>query len=507
MADYDRIEPESETHRTEKALRAMAPSVRLPFERGDVEILIGSLPASSSGGQRLLTMLVQLLARMKGVVRHVRLVADADPPVREGVPLVGSSLFDGLGHLVSSLNGPASEFRSELSVARSRSSSHVSVALGDFEADIALGSDAWRALVGRATAAARWQDCSPLGPYMAAAIGASEILKLLLNVNFGYAEGRRVGDLAFSLASVGVDESAEAAPDITVVHLDDLSIAGAGAGGTAAVYTLSSFARIHGRLTVVEPGSLKMSNLGRYLLSDYGQVHSGIHKIDSLGSFLEQHAPGLAMDPHRLPWDKVQRRWGRVVCTVDTPEARWDVQRSNPQSIVEAGAMGTLYTVLRVLPGGWCLKCKHPPDPDITWKRRAARWGLSIEEVKERDAGRAPIVRADLDRLAEVQGRPVEDFVELEGVPFDQVPSRTECGETPLSIAVPSQAPVLPMATTAAGIMLAAEVVKDVTGVGRPLGNFFDHDLRFRPRADRHRFKRRLADCLGCAPISSTDFV
>jgi hypothetical protein len=52
------------------------------------------------------------------------------------------------------------------------------------------------------------------------------------------------------------------------------------------------------------------------------------------------------------------RPWQTVLATVDTPEARWDVQRSRPVTILEAGVMGLLYGVLRVVPGGWCLECK-----------------------------------------------------------------------------------------------------------------------------------------------------
>lgn len=83
-------------------------------------------------------------------------------------------------------------------------------------------------------------------------------------------------------------------------------------------------------------------------------------------------------------------------------------------------------------------------------------------------------------------------------MPFDEAPTLTECGETALSLKVPSHAPVLPFATTGAGVVLAAECVKNLTGRGPLLSNYFAHDLRFRPRADRHVFKRRRLDCPAC---------
>lgn len=165
---------------------------------------------------------------------------------------------------------------------------------------------------------------------------------------------------------------------------------------------------------------------------------------------------------------------------------------------------GMLYGVLRVVPGGWCLECKHPYDAEAVWKQRAARWGLGVNDIKQRFDTRQPVTRHDIARLADIQGRSVESLLDLAGIPFDQVPSLTECGETPLSLKVPSQAPVLPLGTTAAGIVLAAEVVKEMAGVGRTLSNYFTHDLRRMPRSDDHRFKCRLPECPACTSIDAT---
>ncbi|HEV8683417.1 MAG TPA: hypothetical protein VGS09_11700 [Actinomycetota bacterium] len=502
MDHFDRIEPESETHRTEKALRTLIPGVKLPLAQGSIGIVIDEDHVGTPVGQHLLVLLVHLLARMKGVVRSVAVHLPTEVPVLPGVPLVGPALDRGLEGLVGGLTGPESRFGVDLEIGPS-GHPDVLIAVGDRPAaDITLGADAWRALCGGCVAWARWEDRCPLGPYMAATIGSAEVLKRLLSLNFGIAEAGPVGDLAFSLFDYGVDREAGIGPDVAELEVRDLAVAGAGAGGTAALYTLASFPLVHGEVTAVEPGRLKESSLGRYLMSDYEQVHAGVHKLESAGSFLRTHVPGLLLSAEPRRWHEVRREWGTVLCTVDTPDARWDVQRSGPRVILEAGVAGTLYAILRVVAGGWCMECKHPPDPGLTWKRRALRWGLSVEEVKRRSAASVPVARADLERLAWVQNRSIEDFLDLEGMPFDQVPALTECGETPLALAVPSQAPVLPLATTAAGIGLAAEVVKDLTGVGQRLLNYFAHDLRYRPRADAQRFRPRRAGCRGCPEVA-----
>lgn len=501
MAAYDRIEPETETHRIEKALRGLVAEVRLPLTHGGVEIVVSGGVHASPAGQHLLALLVHLLARMKGVVSHIVLVGADETGRLPGVPLPADRLLDGLHVLVASLSGPASDYRTELLIERSLAEPDVRLAVGAEgadSADLVLGADAWRALLGREAAHSRWTDQCPLGPYFAAGLGAAEAFKRLLQRNFGWSEGQILDDLAFSLLNFGTDETAAIGPDIEALSLSDVAVAGAGAGGTAALYTLVSFPHVTGDPVIVEPGSLKASNLGRYLMSDYAQVHSGLHKLASVQAFLSRYAPDLRPRLEQVPWHEVAGPWDTVICTVDTPEARWDVQRSRPRRIIEAGVMGLLYSVLRVVPGGWCLECKVPRDPDITWKRRALRWGLPIEEVRRRFAEGTPVTGEDLARLADVQGRPVEAFAPLLGKPFHEVPSLTECGETPLTLAVPSQAPVLPLVTTAAGIVIAAELVKDVTGLGTPLHNVFDHDLRFAPRTQRHVFRPRRPACPAC---------
>jgi hypothetical protein len=501
VASYDRIEPETETHRIEKALRGLVAEARLPLARGRVEIIVSGGVHESPAGQHLLALLVHLLARMKGVVSHISVVGASETRRLAGVPLPAHHLLEGIVGLVTSLSGPASDYRTVLLVGRPPAEPHVRLAIGLVAAgvaDVVLGADAWRALLGRPVADSCWTDQNPLGPYFAAVVGATEALKRLLRCNFGWNEGQLIDDLAFSLLNFGTDEMAAKGPDLAQLSLHDVAVAGAGAGGTAALYALASFPHVTGDPAIVEPGSLKTSNLGRYLMSDYTQVHSGLHKLASVRAFLDHYAPDLRPRLEPAPWHTVAGPWGTVICTVDTPEARWDVQRTSPRLIIEAGVMGLLYSVLRVVPGGWCLECKIPRDPDLTWKRRALRWGLAVTEVRRRFAEGTAVTWEDLARLADVQGRPAEDFAPLLGKPFDEVPSLTECGETPLSLSVPSQAPVLPLVTTAAGIVIAAEVAKEVSGVGTPLHNVFDHDLRFAPRTQRHVFRLRRPDCAAC---------
>ncbi len=495
----ERIEPETETHRTEKALKTLISTAHLPLSHGVVGIVVNKGLSGTPGGQHLILLLVHLLARMKGLVNRIIVRGLEDCSILPGIPLTGSGLKEGLSRLVRGLSGPKSQYTCDLLFNDTARDTDVRLRIGFGKADLCLGADAWRALAGQFVQQAQWGECCPIGPYMAATIGATEAFKRLLYINFGWNDGVMITNLAFSLFDYGLKDNATRGPDVAQLRLQNLAVAGCGAGGTAALYTLASFPEVSGEVDAVEPGYLKASSLGRYLMSNYTQVHAPAHKLESVEQFLASYASKVCVRGEAKFWHDVRKDWGIVLATVDNPESRWDIQRSGPRVILDAGVMGTLYAVLRVIPGGWCLECKHPPDPEVTWKRRALRWGLSVGEIKQRFMDGTSISRADIERLAVVQGQPVEHFLSLEGLRFDEVPPLTECGQTPLTLAVPSQAPVLPLATTAAGIVLAAEVIKDLNGLGQQLRNYLTHDLRFQLRENSQRFKPRIPNCQGCA--------
>lgn len=494
---FDRIEPESETQRTEKALRTFIADARLPLSHGHVFVRLPPGVEVTPGGQWLVAMLVHQLARMKGIVQRISLQAEDAPRVL-GVPLRNESLLHGLSSLVVGLSGTSSQYQCDFEIVRRPIAADVTMSIGEVSGQVSIAADGWRALSGRYVKQANWLENTPIGPYMAAVTSAADAFKLLLKRNYGWNAGRLAGDSAFSVFNFGVDDEARPGPPVSSVLLKNLAIAGAGAGGSAALYTLLSFPIVSGDVVVVEPGHLKASSLGRYLMTDHGQVHAQLHKLESVKEFARSLNSSVSIIGLPVHWHEAQRDWRIVISTVDTPEARRDVQRSHPSLILDGGVIGTIYGVLRVMAGGWCLGCKHPFDPEVTWKRRALHWGLTPADVKMRHRDRIPISEVDIERLSAVQGKPIETFDSLVGVPFDEAPTLTECGETPLLLDFPSQAPVLPMATTAAGIVIAAEVVKELNGLGSQLKNYITQDLRFRPKATGHRFKPRVRGCRSC---------
>jgi molybdopterin/thiamine biosynthesis adenylyltransferase len=473
------IRPETEIDRTQAALAATG--LALPLRRGDVELAVAPEAAASPVGQRLLVVLVNELARMKGVVRRVHLVGLASERTLPGVPVRDADLASGLAALVAGLNVDASPVRAELVFARS-SDPAARIRIGDAAGDgLLVAADGWRALLGHYAVDADWHAPAPYGAALAAALAAAETYKLLIAANGGADPlHRSVTDLAFSAYNYGVDSHAAPGPALATLEIDDLAVAGCGAGGTAALYVLAMQPGLSGAVTLIEPGQHKLSNLNRYLMTTASDVHERRHKLGSAVDHLATFAPRLESRVLARPWEQLDAHpWGLVLSTVDTIEARWSIQARarGGASILDGAVSGLLYGVLRVAVGGWCLECKHPYDPDLAIKQRAARWGQPEATVRGWMQTNAVVTAEMIATLARTQNRAPADFAELEGAPFVEVPRLTECGATPLRTDVPSQAPVLPIATTPVGVILAAEIAKHFAVPDARLSNWLAHDL------------------------------
>jgi hypothetical protein len=116
-----------------------------------------------------------------------------------------------------------------------------------------------------------------------------------------------------------------------------------------------------------------------------------------------------------------------------------------------------------------------------------------MEEVRIWERDDVEVTEEMVNRLSRIQGKDLPEYEELVGKRFRDVPRLTECGETLLRTGVPSQAPVWPLATTAAGVVLAAEIAKMHVSPESGLSNWLAHDLsnpgrvwtKFRPSDPR----------------------
>lgn len=365
-------------------------------------------------------------------------------------------------------------------------------------AELVVASDAWRAFLGKYTEHADWNAACPVGPALAAVTASVEVFKRIVRTNSGSGRARLApDDFAYSAFNHGTGDRAVAGPDVRELRVADTAIAGCGAGGSGVAFILAMHPRITGSITLIEPGKHKASNLNRYLASTATDTQVARHKLASLVDHLAHCSPTLALGLHAVPWEQLDSHpWDTIVSAVDTVEARWQIQRrcADTATIIDLAVDDLLYSVLRVTPGGRCLFCKHPFDPDMGIKQRALRWGVPLDAIREWTATDTPVDEAMLQTLAETQGRDRTEFQELLGVPFRETPALLECGATSLRADVPSQAPVLPLATGAAAAIGAAELIKNTADM-TPLDNWLAHDLRRSPTDAWTKHRNPLRDC------------
>jgi molybdopterin/thiamine biosynthesis adenylyltransferase len=474
----ERIRPETEVDRTQAALATFGAT--LPLRRGDVEIVVDPLVAESPVGQRLLVVLANELARMKGIVERLHVCGVREREVLLGVPLAERELEAGLTRLVAGLNGPASDYRAAIEFEPARDPA-ARVLIGGVGDGLRLAADGWRALLGEYTSEAEWSSTAPYGAGLGAAVAAAEVFKRLLEANGGPDPARQLlTDFAYSAFNYGVGLEAAQGPDVRELVLGDLAVVGCGAGGSAALYVLGMQPGVAGELALIEHQRHKLSNLNRYLMTTAADVEAGRHKLATAVDHLARFAPRLHPTLYPEPWEQLDAHpWPFLLSTVDTVDARWTIQERAVAGaeILDGAVLGLLHSLLRVVPGGRCLECTHPYDPELPLKQRAGRWGVSLDTVRMWWAENVPVTREMLTQLESTQGKMAGHYDEIEGERFRDVTDRLECGETPLRTDVPSQAPVLPVSTTPVGVLLAAEIAKRTIAPEAQLMNWLAHDL------------------------------
>lgn len=492
----ERIRPETEVDRTQAALAAHGAT--MPLSRGVVEITVDGSAATSPVGQRLLVVLANELARMKGVVDRLHVIGVAGRDVLPGVPLFAAELDAGLAGLVSSLNSDRSEYRADIDFS-SAADPDVRVNIGGGGEGLVVGADGWRALLGSYSSESDWDAAAPYGAGLAASVAAAEVFKRLLEANGGPDRNRRlVTDLAYSAFNYGVGAEAAGGPDVRELVLSDLAVVGCGAGGSAALYMLAMQPGLSGEIALIEHDRHKLSNVNRYLMTTADDVEASRHKLATAVNHLAQFAPRLHPTLYPERWELLaEHPWPFLLSTVDTVEARWAIQQRSvaDAEILDGAVLDLLYGLLRVVPGGQCLECKHPYDPDLSMKQRASRWGQSLETARIWWDDNVTVTAEMLEQLAVTQNTSPDFYAELEGERFRDVTYRTECGETALRTDVPSQAAVLPIATTPVGVLLAAEIAKRAVAPDFQLTNWLAHDLARSPAGPWLKWRPARASC------------
>jgi hypothetical protein len=348
--------------------------------------------ASSTAGQHLLQMLVNLLARQFGVVCEILLEFD-EGDLHEDVIL---SPRIAKGRLLAGLLALGEAAGGKLTTTRVADDTMptVVVFVGDnldpsslAQPAIAVSGHGWRATASTTGAlpGISARSTNPLGPYLAACIAAGFVFKR----TYGKQTPLEV-DLDLWV------HGSEEGPELTGINLPTAYVLGLGAVGGAFALTLSAARGLRGRLIGVDPQEMSETDRNRLLSGTTTNV--GELKIDLFSKLfhgdIEAHAfkgrwpQDYLGDPTRsVPRDTMREeealRFEWVISCVDRDRDRVGIANALPRNILSGSTLGmAAQTAYYSVEGECeCLGCSHRTPVQLGVEKQAdGLRGLTTEE-------------------------------------------------------------------------------------------------------------------------------
>lgn len=430
---------------------------------GQVRISAGGLFAKTQGGQHLLWMLVNLLARQYDVVTSIEIAV----PAVDLCPFTAP--FGSKSNLQSTLMETAAlvaagKMSIQTAAAPPYERNYASIeCVGIPNSLWAATADGWNLHVAP-NAVPESLPVSPLsiGPYFAACVLASEVFKTIR----GYDPSRRrVAPLIMSLwTHATYDDPAQmpgAPRELEPVPLPYL--VGAGAVGQALAATLITSCVGPREIITIDGDAIddELTNLNRYCLTIASDCNR--NKADLLSGFLGQAgttpfsfpvswAEYVQSGPHevipaRMRSAEREGRYEYVISCVDINSSRHDLQRMWPQLIIGASTLGLGATaqIYDLRFNQECLMCANPTEVD--------QWTLEGERARLQQLSEA-------ERAAEAKRVGVDPTL-LEAHLVD--PKCGSLGEAELSKFKPSASRhdwSVGFVSVGAGVMLAAVLLR-----------------------------------------------
>lgn len=348
-----------------------------------VRVTIAPKLATTTAGQQMVWMLTNLLSRQYGVVQELELAVPAVPLLASVAPfgarrsllatlLETAALVAGPTLLVRPASGTYMPGTIEILVGRQEPGRGVGSAVG------ILGSG-WNAFVGAPALVPDVlpTDTNPLGPYLAACLGAGEVFKRQLGLREGkgrYAEAEYLSLWDFCQAPSW--DKLPKAPWPRILELPPFYLVGTGAVGQALLSALLACGSIRGYMTVIDHDPIDDTNLNRYPLAtladiDRPKVDLTMERAQGSGLTiypynckLEDYVYDTQKPAQRPDVQELERdyRYALIVSCVDKNSARHAIQRLWPKVLFGGSTNGLGVEAGRydMLSSGECLMCSNP---------------------------------------------------------------------------------------------------------------------------------------------------
>ena len=331
------------------------------------------------------------------------------------------------------------------------------ISIGDNEGtDISVDTDGWLVYVGGV--GAKNDQPNPIGSLAGACLGASEVFKRLLRLNFpdNPVSKRMVLADSYRFSALSYSDREDSLPlsDFSA----DATVVGAGgicAGFVSGLSELNS--AVSGNLRLVDPDVLKIENLNRLTYAKLQEALSNppTYKVISSERALRAKTK-LNVEP--IPTDftsfkksldpkRNRRKYPLIVSAVDNDEARKEIQLDLPYEILDGGTgVHSNCRIQRIsFLEGECLGCRIALQPQM-------------EQAVE---------------LPQIEGEP-EDCGRIENVP----------------------APSLSFLSFFPGVLLAGELAKRALAPADYLQGYFEHIFLYPPNPDNKGLPAKTDKCV-----------
>jgi hypothetical protein len=419
----------------------------------DVGVMLGREAASSREGVAATDLLIRLLARFYPQI-SICSVNDSTSEWAE---------------LALSVN-PLIEIRTTIP--------RVGIAIGSdapqaSELTIAVGSNGWDAFVGYGSQLPVGDSSNPFGPGAAACIAAGNLFRAVM---IGL-EGPFDDNLVFSTLNLRPGRT-DADTAIEGVPIGRGSVlVGLGAIGNGASWALGRCSA-YGVLHLVDPQTIELSNLQRYVLANRASVD--LRKVDVIQPHFTE---GIEVESSGTEWatfvGEHGYEWDRVLVALDSARDRRAVQSSLPRWVAngwtQPGDLG-VSTHPNFNSGGACLSCLYMPNESTFNEDRLIGMALGLGEefdlqIRQALYDNGPLPEAILRTVAANLNVPEEEVLNFARRPIRELYSEGICGGTvlPLSrLGNPTQNIHVPLAhqSALAGVLLASRLIASAMGLG-----------------------------------------
>jgi molybdopterin/thiamine biosynthesis adenylyltransferase len=279
-------------------------------------------------------------------------------------------------------------------------------------------------------------------------------------------------------------------------------LAGVGAVGCALIYALVATGAT-GRILLLDPDTVKDSNLMRYVLFD--SRHLNQPKVSAAASLVEESGIDLIVEKDSVVLQEYlenhedeRKNAELVISAVDTYQARREIAGWLPRNILNAGTNPRDFTISRhcFADGYACLACLYPARPDEAALASviARELGLPQAETENLQRRKKGLTRAQLEQVALAREAPTDRYLEYEGEPIDSFYNKEFCAQLAVPTARGQAVAPLAHGSALAGFLLAQTLTATALGDD----HHFRMDIMSGLNHPLRRSPRQRADCPIC---------